>query len=203
MMKKITILSIVLFLLVVISGCTTESNINKVNKNGSETPAQNNTQNKDAIIKGIKEKVKAINNEEDYQIKKLDNEWFVSHDFVRDAGTQIDGYYKQNNLKKIVERIGLSFEVRTYEYYYSDGGLILIHEKNEIFPYNEETGIMDRTRLELAFEGDYYINNNDIVDIITSGEKRTPEKVSEKEFVSSLILSSKENVELLLKYDSE
>ena len=187
-MKKFLKSILILSLLVFLSCCA----FDEVSTDSSKI-----TRNKDTLITSIKEEAELIDGEKDLKRKILDNEWFVDHDVVRDAGTQLDGYFKDGKIFKIVETRGQSFELQTYEYYYLDEQLIMIHEINEIFPYIEETGAMDYTNLKREFEGYYFVNDGEIVEMKTAGTKRSPPPMSEEEFVSALISSSKENVELL------
>lgn len=69
-------------------------------------------------IAAVRKKVEAINTEKSYQIKKLDNDYFVNiKNESTDGGQELSGYYKNGKLKKIVYSIGLSYGVKNLKHY--------------------------------------------------------------------------------------
>ena len=57
----------------------------------------------------VRKKAEAINTEKNYQIKKLDNDYFVNvKKEATDGGQELSGYYNNGKLKKIVYSAGLS-----------------------------------------------------------------------------------------------
>jgi uncharacterized protein (DUF2164 family) len=154
---------------------------------------ENNSQ--ETIAKGIQDKVDLMDQEENYEIKILNNEEFLDH--MTDGGGQLTGHFKNEGIHKIVEKLGFSYGVVTYEYYFLDKKLIMIHETEEYFPDPNNTGTLDYTRVELGFDGYYYIDNEKLVDTEITGKKRFSTDTID-EVVLSLISFSKKNVELLL-----
>ena len=148
------------------------------------------------LAKKIQEEVQLIDSEKNYQIKTLNNEQFLGH--MTDGGGQLIGYFENKKISKIVERLGLSYGVKTYEYYFLNEQLILVIEKEEDFPDTNNTGTLDYTKVELVFEGHYYFNEGKLITTQVTGKKRFPEDAGTN-IESSFIKMAKENVELLLK----
>jgi len=130
-------------------------------------------QTKNDKVRNIRDKFRTINSEAGYLTKMLTNEQFLEH--MTDGGGHLTGYFKNGQIKKIIEWIGLSYCVRTFEYYFWDGQLIFVYEKEEDFPYIEATGSLDHTKLELAFEGRYYFDNGKLIETKVTGKKRIPD----------------------------
>lgn len=154
---------------------------------------QNKIQATSTLIKSIQEKTQVIDLENNYETKVLNNEKFLDH--MTDGGGQLTGYFKDGKIAKIVERLGLSYGVITYVYYFSNEELILVKEKEEDFTDIENTGTLDYTKVELAFEGNYYFNNGKLVDSQTKGQKRFSDGLSEN--ADSFITVAQENIQLL------
>jgi hypothetical protein len=72
-------------------------------------------QTENNMLNKIRKAVEHINNDSGYAIKKLDNEEFLEH--TTDNGGQLTGYFKNGQLVKIIEWIGLSSCVDITEYY--------------------------------------------------------------------------------------
>ena len=162
----------------------------KISKNNSQV------QELSLLAKNIQEEVQLIDNEKDYQIKTLNNEQFLGH--MTDGGGQLIGYFKNGKISKIIERLGLSYGVKTYEYYFLNEKLILVSEKEEDFPDTNNTGTLDYTKVELAFEGHYYFNEEKLITAEITGKKRFPEDAGIN--LELLFLKrAKENIGLLLK----
>lgn len=154
--------------------------------------------NKDHVAiqaKNIKAKVELIDNEKDYQIKKLDSEK-VNGEQITDGGGQLIGYFKDGNISKIEEHLGLSHGVKTYQYYFVDDELILVEEKDEGFSDPLNTGTLDYTKLELVFKGQYYFKKGKLFNTETIGVKRFPqeENINIEDF---FLKAAQENIELL------
>ena len=85
-------------------------------------------------IAAVRKKVEAINTEKSYHIKNLDNDYFVNvKNEATDGGQELSGYYKNGKLKKIVYSVGLSYGMKTLEYFFSDDELIFVFEKQDQF----------------------------------------------------------------------
>ena len=151
-------------------------------------------QTKEEKIKSVREKFQIINSDTTYQTKTLTNEQFLEQ--MTDGGGELTGYFKNGQIKKIIELVGVSYCVRTFEYYFWDGELIFVYEKEEDFPYIDSIGALDFSKLELAFEGRYYFDSGVIIEVKTTGQKRIPDDDgidTGKKFLAT----AKENIQLL------
>ena len=69
----------------------------------------------------IRKKVEVINNSKNYVIKKISNDYFVDiKNEVTDNGQELEGYYRNKELKKIVHSIGLSNIINTTQFYFDN-----------------------------------------------------------------------------------
>jgi hypothetical protein len=85
-------------------------------------------------ITEIRKCVKIINSEKNYQLKKLDNDYFTDvKNAATDNGQELIAYYKEGNLKKIVYALGLSNCMQTNEYYFDKGNLIFVYEQTRAY----------------------------------------------------------------------
>lgn len=151
-------------------------------------------QTKDGTTKDIGEKFHRINSDSGYLIKTLENEQFLEH--VTDGGGTLTGYFKNGQIKKITERIGLSSCIKTFEFYFWDGELIFVYEKEEDFPYIEAKGLLDYTKLKLVFEGRYYFNNGKLIETKIKGKKRIVDDTG-TDMAKELLLIAKQNIDAL------
>ncbi|GAC1305079.1 MAG: hypothetical protein NVSMB24_13510 [Mucilaginibacter sp.] len=130
-------------------------------------------QQNDKIIT-IRKAVAEINNTRGYKVKTLSNDYFTSKNEVADNGQELKGYYQRGTLKKIVFSIGISYGMKTYEFYFSNNKLIFAFQKEDIFP--EAKGASGRTlnyeKLVPVFEGRYYFEKGKIFQTISKGQKR-------------------------------
>lgn len=158
---------------------------------------QTNKKNNSSDIVSIKEKINVIDLVKDYEIRTLNNAQFEDGP-MPDGGGQLVGYFKNGNLSKIIEKLGLSHGVKTYVYYLIDDKLIFVHEKDEGFPYTEDSGSFDYTKLESVFDGYYYFKDEVLIHTQFIGEKRFPtsEESNTEIFLLKLV---KENIFLLKK----
>ncbi|HEX4374794.1 MAG TPA: hypothetical protein VHZ50_15930 [Puia sp.] len=72
----------------------------------------------------IRQTVEQINKDSNYTIKKLNEEEFLEQ--TPDNGGELTGYFKNGQLVKIIERIGLSSCINITEYYLQENKLILL-----------------------------------------------------------------------------
>ena len=127
-------------------------------------------------IAAVRKKVEAINTEKTYQIKKLDNDYFVNvENESTDGGQELSGYYKNGKLKKIVYSVGLSYGMKTTEYFYSDNELIFVFEKQDKFAdikdkLNQVTGL-DHRKLESVYTGRFYFEKSMLFSIKQNGRE--------------------------------
>jgi len=146
-------------------------------------------QNKDKIIENIRINFKKINQDKTYSILTLENEEFLGQ--MTDGGGELRGFFKNNSLIKIFERVGLSYCVTSFEYYFLNGKLIFVYEKEDDFPYNEKLGSLDYTKTDKVFEGRYYFNENKMIESKIIGEKRIQNEIdSNREKKGEMIFES-------------
>ena len=179
-------------------------------------------QNKTETVKNIEKKYKAINKETGYQKVVLKNEEFLDTVFIKQLGKgygQLTGFFKNDTIYKICEQIGvrISHDSFTTDYYFFEGKLIFIYEKYE---KEEEKGFVENSFIEsdgsigyrtpsLPFEGQYYFDNDKLINTETKGEIETMLLPNEKFFDSQtkegqLLLSVKKHIDLLTKkYNSK
>jgi hypothetical protein len=151
-------------------------------------------QTKENKIKDIRNKFQTINSDTGYSTKTLINEQFLEN--MPDGGSELTGYFKNGQIKKIFEQIGISYCIRTFEYYFWDERLIFVYEKEEDFPFDEATGSLDFTKTELSFEGRYYFDSGKLFETKVTGQKRIAydkEMDLEKEFLAKV----KQNIDSL------
>ncbi len=130
-------------------------------------------QNKDTIIKHTRELFQKINNDPTLKKLELDNEDFMP-DEQSDGGVSLTGYYKKDTIYKLSVWIGVSYCVRQYDYYLKNGKPFFIYETEKDFP-GKKDGTLDYSKLNLAFEGRYYLNNGKVMDLKIKGKKRMDE----------------------------
>ena len=146
-------------------------------------------------IAAVRKKVEAINTEKSYQINKLDNDYFVNvKKEATDGGQELTGYYKNGKLKKIVYSVGLSYEMKTTEYFFSNDELIFVFHKQDQFAdlkdkSNQVTGL-DHTKLESVYTGRFYFENSKLFSINETG-KEIFAKMDKKSKETELLKDSK------------
>ncbi len=133
---------------------------------GLETSAQSGI-NK---INEIRKIVAQINNDSGYLIRKLENEEFLEQ--ITDNGGDLTGYFKNGQLIKIVEWIGLSSCVNITEYYLQDNKLIFAFTKGSESPYIDSLETFDHSKLIKTMECRFYFDNNKTIKTILNGATR-------------------------------
>lgn len=150
-------------------------------------------QRENAIL-AIRNEVQEINIAKNYLVKKIDNDYFVEvKGEVTDGGQNLVGYYKDNQLKKIIYKIGLSYGVKTSEFYFVENILIFVFVKQMTyeFMYNDfvENEINDYTKFRTNFEGRYYFKDNKIIKTLNKGNEMFSESTNKEK---ELLVRSKE-----------
>ena len=121
----------------------------------------------------IRKQVEIINNSKNYVVKKIPNAYFVDvKNEVTDNGQELEGYYRNKELKKIVHSVGLSNTMITTQFYFDKGNLIFVLRKK--FQTMDENGNLRKPKLtsESRF---YFVNGN----VINQNEKIDQEEVSD------------------------
>ncbi|SEG41087.1 hypothetical protein SAMN05421847_2254 [Halpernia humi] len=122
-------------------------------------------------INQIRKTVSSINSEKNYQIKVLDNDYFVDKkNEVTDNGQELMGFYKNDKLKKIVHEIGLSNKKIVTQYYFNKGNLIFVLEKR--FIIIDENGYLKKPKL-FSKRKTYFQGGKIIKDINPNSEINT------------------------------
>ena len=108
----------------------------------------------------IKKEVEQINNTKYFKIKTIPNDYFVYiKNEASDNGQELKGYYKNNQLKKIIHFVGLSAWNIVTEYYYKDNQLIFILESK--YQLVSENGVLENPKL--LYRNRYYFHNNKLI----------------------------------------
>ncbi|KIA90516.1 hypothetical protein [Kaistella jeonii] len=146
-------------------------------------------------IAAVRKKVEAINTEKSYQVKKLDSDYFVNvNNETADGGQELSGYYKNGKLKKIIYSVGISYGMKTCEYFFSNDELIFVFEKQDQFAAindqsNQGTGL-DHTKLTSVYTGRFYFENSKLFSIKQTG-KEISNKMYKKSKEAELLKDSK------------
>ncbi|MES1221470.1 MAG: hypothetical protein ABUT20_38575 [Bacteroidota bacterium] len=127
---------------------------------------QNISQKYPELIK----RIKSINQDSSFEKVILYNEEFMNQ--MSDGGGELIGYFKNDEPQKIIKKIGLSYGIETFDYYFTNGSLIFIYETLNGFVYNDSLEKFDYTKTENNFIGRYYFKNNKLFDSETTGHNR-------------------------------
>lgn len=130
-------------------------------------------QAKDALIKNIRAEYQKINKDASLKTIALKQEQFLQH--ATDGGGSLAGYFKKDSIYKMVLSVGLSYGVKTFEYYLKNNNLIFVYETEEYHAYNDATGELNYLKLTKAFEGRYYFNQGKLIETHKKGKKRFDE----------------------------
>ena len=121
----------------------------------------------------IQQLVKATDADKDYQVKTLDNSYFVSRDDVTDGGQELTGYFKNGQMQKIDYSIGLSYGLNRYLYYFDGGDLIYVHEEEDDYPATNEG--LDYEKTEPGSSAEYFFQHGNPVMMNSKGSQRYQE----------------------------
>jgi hypothetical protein len=152
-------------------------------------------QTKADYIKAIEKEVQAINSENTFQKIVLENQDFLENN--TDGGSELTGYYKGGQIKKIKQWVGLSNGNEIKEFYFKNGHLIFVHEQFLSFVFDNKKEQFDLTKTEKTFDGRYYFNNKKLIESMATGHNRfeddtiDPEKTLLAEAMDYLMLLNK------------
>ena len=152
-------------------------------------------QTKDEQIKLIRKKFETINKDTTLKKVVLENEEFLSN--MTDGGGKLTGFYKNKEIKKIYEWIGLSNGISIKEFYFDKGQLIFVYEKFDSFVFDDKKNEFDLTKTKTIFEGRYYFENKKLFSRSTKGDKSLAARGESTE--DGLIERATENLETLSK----
>lgn len=124
-------------------------------------------------ISVIRKKVEVINNSKNYVIKKISNDYFVDvKNEVTDNGQELEGFYRNKELKKIVHSVGLSSTMITTQFYFDNTNLIFAFRKK--FQTIDDSGNVIKPKV--TSESRYYFVNGNV---INKNEKIDQDEVSD------------------------
>ena len=152
-------------------------------------------QTKDEQIKLVRKKFETINKDTTLKKVVLENEEFLSN--MTDGGGKLTGFYKNQEIKKIYEWIGLSNGISIKEFYFDKGQLIFVYEKFDSFVFDDKKNEFDLTKTKTIFEGRYYFSNKKLFSRSTKGDKSLAAQDESTE--DGLIERATENLETLSK----
>ena len=123
-----------------------------------------NKEDKNMYLLEIKQKYQLINKTTGYNVVIIEgSEDFLGH--ATDGGGNLRGYFKNDTLVKIVERVGLSNRTVQNEYYLDKYGVFFVHSTEQQYPYNDSLQSLDYNNLVPSFSGRYYFKKNKLVGI--------------------------------------
>ncbi len=153
-------------------------------------------------VKGIDEKVAAIEKDNSLRKRTFTNDQFIEIDSVTDNGQELIVYYKDNQIKKLEYSLGLSFGVKKLASYFDTGKVFYVHETEQDFPVLNNAEGLNYEKLNLAFEGWYYFDNNKLIKQKTIGKKRF-EDDNKIDAVLKLSAGAEESLKLLLDNENK
>jgi len=152
-------------------------------------------QTRDAQIKLIRKKFETINKDTTLRKVTLENEEFLTN--MTDGGGELTGFYKNKEIKKIYEWIGLSNGISIKEFYFDKGQLIFVYEKFDSFVFDDKKNEFDLTKTKTVFEGRYYFSNKKLFSESTKGDKSLAAR--DESTGKSLLEGADDNMRLLNK----
>ena len=121
----------------------------------------------------IRKQVEVINNSKNYVVKKIPNDYFVDvKSEVTDNGQELEGYYRNKELKKIVHSVGLSNTMITTQFYFDKVNLIFVLKKKYQTIDEKENLLKPKLTSESRF---YFVNRKVINKINTDDYKEVAE----------------------------
>lgn len=121
-------------------------------------------------IDNIRYAVEYINKDSGYSKKVLSNEEFLEH--TTDGGGELTCYFKNGELVKIREWIGLSSCINITEYYLQTDKLIFAYTEGSEFAYNDSLESFDYKKPVRTMECRFYYENGKLIKSILKGESR-------------------------------
>ena len=116
---------------------------------------------------------------------------------MTDGGGELTGFYKNKEIKKIYEWIGLSNGISIKEFYFDKGQLIFVYEKFDSFVFDDKKNEFDLSKTKTIFEGRYYFSNKKQFSKSIKGNKHLAGQQTSTE--KSLLESADDNMKLLNK----
>ena len=119
---------------------------------------------RDSLIRDIRTIFHRINTDTTLRVVSLDEEAFEEAvGGAPDNGGDVTGYFKKDTLVKLILSVGPSFGLKDYEYYYDQGRIVFIYEKDQHFPVLKDGSGLDHEKLVVGFEGRFYFNKGKLI----------------------------------------
>ena len=147
-------------------------------------------------IKAINKVVELINKDSTYIKKVLDNDQWLENG--TDNGSELTSYFKNGQVVKIIEWVGLSNYISIYEYYLYNNSLIFVYGQEKAFKYDNKTDSFDYNIQNVISENRYYFNNEKLINSEFSGETRNPKRAT-NDYSNNLLVDCKKYLKLFLK----
>lgn len=141
------------------------------------------SQSKEKIIHHIKLRFIEINQVEDYLVHQLKLN-------TKTGESTLKGYFKDEKIHKIEEIQSLSYGRLTRLFFFDNGELIYVYEKEEHYP---EKGKSVKKTVK-AYEAKYYYNRKKVLEWSQSGAPKS------RDLKETLAQRQKEFIELAAKY---
>jgi hypothetical protein len=124
----------------------------------------------DNSLNKIRKTVEQTNKDKSLTTKTLDNEQFLQQ--TTDGGGQLTGYFKNGQLVKIIEWVGLSSCIDITEYYLKDDKLIFVYSQGKELQYIDSIATFNSNQQTLTMECRFYIHNDTLLKSILTGSTR-------------------------------
>ena len=115
----------------------------------------------------IKQQFSKINADKSLRKVVLENEDFLNP--LPDGGGILTGYYKGNELVKIVRWVGISHGNEVAELYFEGSQLIFLYAEFNSFIYDSTADSIRFGETERTFEGRFWFNQGKLIDHVTKG----------------------------------
>ena len=137
------------------------------------------------MLSHIKQVYRQTNDYKNCKVVTIDDtEEFLG--FAADNGGRLDGYYKDDTLKKIVVGVGLSNRIVQDEFYFDKGKLVFVYSIDKTYKFNDKTGEIDYSKFDKTTTARYYFNNDKLIETIISDKELEKTKQKDaKEYLSS------------------
>mgnify|MGYP006196814347 CR=1 FL=1 len=121
--------------------------------------------------KQIESICKLIDKDSSLKKRVFEQEEFMDH--VTDNGASLTFYYKNGNVYRITEWVGLSGYVVIMDYYFQSGKLVYVRDEELTYERHPVTGdLTGNFSKDDRFLGKYFFRNNKLVDQVSLGHNR-------------------------------
>ncbi len=124
-----------------------------------------------------------IDSRKNYTSKTLSQDEFLG--YPTDGGGDLTGYFVDNELRRIVVKVGLSYEIITEVYYFNKSEIIFVHAGVENY-FTSNDGSPDYTQTKPVYSGAFTFQKGKLVSHTYWGEEKyTNDESAEREFIDS------------------